>query len=205
MGYDHSLITAGTLKPGVTLDQLVDAVQPLFNYRGYDGHKAFNEGLGENSIDEFHWLPESRKFSIYTCGEVKDTFSDLVEGVANNLGPLVEHPSEFALYNHDTGDIDNAKSIIVYGDSEAVIQRYLAEQDLAQAIEKMEKHLTVPAMNQIRLLAKDVLDPLKVEHVSMLQTVESVLHLALLHQDFSTLKDLLDDVKKVNSLQPKAA
>lgn len=205
MGYDHSLSTSATLKQGVMLDQLVVALEPLFKYFGYDGHKVFNGTEELYSDHEFHWLPETREFSIYTNGDVRDDFEDLVEKVAKILGPLVEQPGEFELKNFDTADLDNAITEIAYGESEAVIKQYKSEVDIIQAMFILEKHLTVPVMNQIRLLAKGVLEPKKVEQASMLQTVESVLHIALLNGDFSSLGALLEDVKKVNSLQPKAA
>ncbi len=205
MGYDHSLSTAGKLKESVTLDQLVAAFKPLFKYFGYDGLKAFQGTEDLYDSHEFHWLPDTREFSVYTCGDVSYDFDELVKDVAKELGPLVEQPDEFELKNFDTADLDAAITLIVYGDSPAAANRFIMERDTAEALGLLEEHLTTPTLQQIRALIKGELDPLAAKHVSMLETVQDVLQQVMLDGNTGLLTTLFQDVNKVLLLQPKAA
>lgn len=161
MSYDHSLSTAATLKEGTTLDNLVAAIRPILDYFGYD--RSVFEGCNDNLYcnHEFHWVPESREFSIYTCGEVSTGYGKMVEQAAGLLGPLVDHPNEFLLVDHETGDSDDAKSTIHYGPSVEAISRYVADKAIAEALDMMREHLDVSVMKQIEQLAKSSQPTLK--------------------------------------------
>lgn len=167
MGYYHSLSTEGKLKESVTLDQLVAAFKPLLNYFGYDGHKAFY-GTEVYESHEFHWLPNTREFSVYTCGDVSYDYDELVKDVAKELGSLVEQPYIFILKNFDTADLDNAVTEIVYGESEAVIKQYKTKRDINQAMFILEKYLPKGSIDKIRAMIKEGIDLIKDRHVSNL-------------------------------------
>lgn len=171
MGYDHSLSTAATLKEGITLDQLVEAFKPILDYFGYD--RSVFEGCTDALYcnHKFHWVPETGEFSAYICGEVSCGYKDLVEATADKLGSLVKSPNEFLLYDHDTGDIDNAKNVIPYAESPEAVKRHVADTAIAEALELMRKHLSMPVMEQIEQLAKANLDsPKMAEYMGYLAT-----------------------------------
>lgn len=120
MAHDHSLVTNGVLKHGTTLEQVIKAVEPILQYFGYygqdEGQHAFaGQGTGD---DEFNFDPATGELYIYTCGDVNDSYIDLVRNVAENLGTLTKVPGHFNLSDHDTADLDNAKQRIYYGGEE---------------------------------------------------------------------------------------
>jgi hypothetical protein len=149
MGYDHSLITSTTTKPGTTLEQVVAAVEPITQALGIDGMHAFTK---KNTVGDdllFFFDPVTGELSIETCGEVVWTFDDYVKEAATNLGELTVDAGRFILSNHDTGDLDNAREYIYYGtDSNVVEKRF--QDDLDDAMERLSVHLSKEAVSDLR-------------------------------------------------------
>ena len=149
MSYDHSLCGNGSLKEGVALNQLVDALAPLFEYLGIDGEKAF---LGTAKVPmgfEFYYLPESRAFSLNTYGEVGWSFDDAVEACCNGLCSIVDAAGSMRLVNHDTGDIDNAVSEYFFGPTSEAIEQYSFDGDMAEIRGLLSAHLADTAVDQL--------------------------------------------------------
>lgn len=145
MGYDHSMLMRTQLKSGVTTEEVEQAFEPLLEY--FD--ETLNSGDPENY---FNFTPETGEVDVSTCGEVSYSYHELVEEVADRLGPLVDVGGEFDLYDHDTGDIDNAHSVYVFGPSDEAIKTYITKRDLDEAMELMKRHLPEAKIGAIQAL-----------------------------------------------------
>jgi len=149
MGYDHSLITSTTTKPGTTLEQVVAAVEPITKALGIDGMHAFTK---ENTVGDdrlFFYDPVTGELSIETCGEVSWNFDDYIKEAATHLGELTVDAGRFILSNHDTGDLDNARQSIYYGSNSAVKETRFLD-DLNDVMERLSAHLDAEAIRSIR-------------------------------------------------------
>lgn len=145
MGYDHTLTTQASLKPGTTTEQVEHAFRPLLDYFGYEG---FAEE--KNGDHELEFNPVSGELHIYTNGEVGHSFGDLVEAVAENLGPLTKMPGYFVLSDYDTGDIDNARNKIYFGASAEEIEAFKAKEDITEAMSLLAGRLDSEAMAKLQ-------------------------------------------------------
>jgi hypothetical protein len=126
---------------GTTIEQVAEAFKPIMEYRGYDGIEAFNKGETVTNDDLFHFGPETGDILVNTCGEVGYGYIDLVREVAENLGKIVAEPDEIVLYDYDTGSIEDAKTVIEFGPSDAAIKAYIAKRDIKAGLALMKKHL----------------------------------------------------------------
>lgn len=135
MGYSHTMTVTAMVKPGTAPSQIAEAFRPILDYFGHDDDVF--EG-GETIIqvgdDEFSFNPTTGHLSVSVYGDVSYGHSDLVDQVADNLGPLAAEPGEIELYNHDTGDIDNAKSTFVFGPNAETINLYVAKQKMESGL-----------------------------------------------------------------------
>ena len=153
MGYAHSLTTEASLKVGTTLEQVVTALAPLFDYFGYDGFKAF-AGKARTGDNQFSFDPESGWLELSTSGEVGYSFRDLVVDAAAALGPLTETPSEFVLSDYDTGDLDDAREEILYGATVEAVERYEFQNNLGYAMSLLDTHLPRDVVSNLREIAE---------------------------------------------------
>jgi hypothetical protein len=152
MGYDHTMHLTANIAEGVTVEQVTDALMPIVEYAGYNRDRLFDGGtLGYN---EFEFNQENRELWVSTHGEVGYGYHDLVGEVASNLNKIVAEPGEIWLYDHDTGDIDEAKTIIEFGPSDEAINAYIAKRDIKAGLDLMKSHLDDTTF----AVAKDVLN-----------------------------------------------
>lgn len=202
MGFNHSMVVTARLRPDVTVDQLVAAFNPVFDYTGYDGNKAFTTGETLMGEDRFTFDAETGDLDVATYGDVGYGYcTDVVTPLARNLDPLVAEAGEIWLTDLDTEDIDGAKTVVEFGPSKPAIKRYVANRDIQQALSLLRPHITIPTYTVIHALLKGELDPLTVEQSNFMQKIEASLWSAMLHQDYSSLPLLLDDVKMLNARQ----
>jgi len=154
MAYEHSMRVTAKVAAGTTLEQVVEAFKPIMEYAGYDGIDAFTKAETVAGDDEFFFGPETGDLLVSTCGEVGYGYIDLVREVAENLGKIVAEPGEIVLYDHDTGAIEDAKTVIEFGQSDADIKAYIAKRDIKAGLALMREHLDDTTF----AVAKDVLD-----------------------------------------------
>ncbi|WP_201211366.1 hypothetical protein [Rhodocyclus purpureus] len=136
-------VTAGT-----TVQHVADAFKVLMEYSGHDGVDAFSSRvMGE---DEFFYDPQMGDLAVSTYGEVRYGYADLVREFACNLGRIVVEPGEIWLYDHDTGDIDEAKTVIEFGPSEEAIKAYIATREIEAGLKLMEPYLSHEKLAALR-------------------------------------------------------
>lgn len=122
MGYDHSLNAAVYFKPAVKIVDALSSLTPLSDYFGWTLADLLENHLdNENSVQITADDGVITHLSIYTCGEVGHSFSDLVQAFAEKLSAIAT-PSSIELRDHDTGDLENAIQLIWYGDPDEVVQ-----------------------------------------------------------------------------------
>ena len=142
MGYDHTMHLKAKLAAGTTVQQVADAFKTLMEYTGYDGVDAFTKGETVMGEDEFFYDIQTGELAVSTYGEVGYGYADLVREVASNLGQVVSEPGEIWLYDHDTGDIDEARTVFEFGPSEEAIKAYIAKRDIEAGLELMAPYLS---------------------------------------------------------------
>lgn len=150
MGYDHTMHLQAKVAAGTTVQQVAEAFKPIMEYAGYDGINAFSKAETVVGDDEFLFDPKTGELAVSTYGEVGHSYIDLVREVAGNLGWIVAEPGEIWLYDHDTGDIDNAKAVIEFGPSEEAIKAYIAKRDIEAGLTLMELHLSGEKLAELR-------------------------------------------------------
>lgn len=119
MGYEHSLSVEVTFNKGVKIELIASVFKPILDYCEIDLLKG--EVHGDN---EFTFDPETGEFYLFTAGEVSAGFADMIEEVANDLGPLCSEAGEFTLKDFDTADLENAITTFVFGPSDEAIVQY---------------------------------------------------------------------------------
>lgn len=144
MGYEHSLNFMAQLRPGTTRAQLEAAMKPLTDYWG-------SPLFEERGFDVEH-DPDAGTFYMNTYGEVGYGYFDTVSAIAANLGQIASEAGEIELYDHDTGDLDNAKAVIMFGPSEESINAYVVKRDIAEGLELMKRHLPAEKIEAISAL-----------------------------------------------------
>ena len=145
MGYSHTMHLTAKAIPGVTTQEITDAFAPIMQYLGYGD--PFNNKTGD---DEFVFDPQTGELSVSTYGDVGYGYEGLVREVAANLGKIVADPGEIWLYDHDTGDIDNAKTVIEFGPTRDAIESYRARRDIEAGLAMMKPHLGEETVRVIR-------------------------------------------------------
>lgn len=153
MGYGHTMYLNAGIKPGVTADQVATAIKPLLEYFGYDLH------IGDTRNKEIAFDPSTGELVVTTYGDVCYAYIDIVRAVAANLGRIVAQPGEIWLYDHDTGDLDNAKTVIEFGPSDEAINVYIAERDIEAGLNLIGRHVGKEEMNRLREILRDRIDP----------------------------------------------
>ncbi|OZA27085.1 MAG: hypothetical protein B7X93_09670 [Hydrogenophilales bacterium 17-61-9] len=147
MGYDHSMCLHAQVKSGVTVDQVAEVIKPLLEYWGAEINSE------ESSFNnKFSFDPETGDLDVETAGEVGYGYRDLVEEAASRLSQIVEGAGEIELRNHDTGDLDNAISVIEFGPSDEAIKAYIEKRDIDEGLELMKLHLPEEKIEAIRAL-----------------------------------------------------
>jgi hypothetical protein len=154
MGYEHSMHLKAKVAAGTTLEQVAEAFRPIMEYMGYNGIDAFTKAETVAGDDEFSFDPKTGELAVSTYGEVGHGYIDLVREVAENLGKIVAEPEEIWLYDHDTGAIEDAKTVIEFGPSDAAIKAYIAKRDIKAGLALMKEHLD----DTTSAVAKDVLN-----------------------------------------------
>jgi hypothetical protein len=122
MGYEHSLNAEINFKPGVTIEAALLALKPLSDYCNWTEQALLANKLPQD--DSVVITTEDgviHHLSLYSGGEVSHSFPDLVDAFAKNLSTIAE-PGMIKLRDHDTGDLENAISVIWYGDPAEVAQ-----------------------------------------------------------------------------------
>ena len=148
MGYYHSMRLKANIAEGVSVAQVTEALMPIVKYAGHHPDRLFDGGtLGD---DEFDFDEETRELWVSTSGEVGYSYYDLVSEVAQNLGKIAAEPGEIELVDHDTGCIDEAKSIIEFGPSEEAIKAYIAKRDIGKGLELIKLHLSAEKFEALR-------------------------------------------------------
>ncbi|GLW61506.1 hypothetical protein Hthe01_18550 [Hydrogenophilus thermoluteolus] len=151
MGFSHTMRLKARIAPGVTVEDIAEALHPIAEYNLYSVFDALVSG--ERYVDdEFLFDPGTRELSVATYGKVGYNYYDILEEVADRLGRIVSEPGEIWLYDHDTGDIENAKCVFVFGPSEEAIKAYLARRDIEAGLRLMEPHLAPETIAAIRRL-----------------------------------------------------
>lgn len=150
MGYDHTMHLDAKVVPGTPVENVAKAFRPIMEYAGYDGVDAFTKGETVLGDDEFFYNPDTGELYASTYGEVGYGYHDIVCDLARNLGGIVSEPGEIHLYNHDTGDIDEAKTVIEFGPSEEAIKAYIAKRDIEAGLRLMEPHLSQEVLDAVR-------------------------------------------------------
>ncbi len=148
MGYAHSMMFNAMVRKGVTVQQVEAALKPLIDYFG----RGLNEGDGVSDDAIFEFNEENGELDCNTYGDVGYGYYDLVYEVAQNLAAIVAEPGEINLYDHDTGDIENAKTVLLFGPTEASINDYVAKRDIGEAMDLMKDHLPAEKIEAIRAL-----------------------------------------------------
>jgi hypothetical protein len=141
MAYEHSMHMTAKAAAGTTLEQVAEAFKPIMEYMGYDGIDAFTKRETVTGDDLFEFDPQTGDISVSTCGEVGYNYIDLVREVAENLGKIVSEAGEIVVYDHDTGSIEDAKTVIEFGPSEEAIKAYVAKRDIKAGLALMKEHL----------------------------------------------------------------
>jgi hypothetical protein len=150
MGYKHTMLLKAQVSAGTTVQQVADAFKPIMDYAGYDGVDAFTEAETVCGEDEFIFESDTGSLEVVTYGDVGYEYRDIVREVAGNLGKIVAEPGEIWLYDHDTGDIDEAKTVIEFGPSEEAIKAYIAKRDIEAGLKLMEPYLCVDKLDALR-------------------------------------------------------
>ena len=152
MGYEHAMHLNAKVSAGTTVQQVADAFKPLMKYAGYDGADAFTKAETVAGEDEFFFDPETGDLDVSTSGPVGYGYFDIVLEMAGNLGRIVAESGEIWLYDHDTGDIDEARTVIEFGPSEEAIKAYRAKRDIEAGLKLMEPHLSSEKLDAVRRL-----------------------------------------------------
>lgn len=160
MSFDHSLNACIKVKHGVTPDQIAAAFQPIFAYLGCDGVEVVTGQQDMPSdLDKFSWDVETCTIDVYTCGEVADSYSELVQEVATAIGPLSAEPGELELCDHRTGDLHNAISYFEYGESLDAINAWRKAGDVTSALELLAEHFDPEVMAKVRGIVSPAIAP----------------------------------------------
>lgn len=149
MGYSHTMHLKAKVAAGTTVQQVTEALKPAMEYLGHDATAFEKDFVGD---DVFFFAHETGDLAVSTYGEVGYGYYDLVCAVAANLGRIVAEPGEIWLYDHDTGDIDEAKTVIEFGPSEEAIKVYIAKRDIEAGLKLMEPHLCGDKLDALRRL-----------------------------------------------------
>lgn len=139
MSYDHSMNLTARMAEGVTRPQIRKVFAPIIDYV-----ESYELNFGANG-----------EFSFYSSGDVGDVFCDLLEGLADSLGPLVDEPSEIELSNHDTADLGNAITRIVFGPTKEAKAIFAAKRDAGAAIQLLKPHIPMESLTRIRQILMD--------------------------------------------------
>lgn len=150
MGYDHSMSFDADTVPGTTLEQVVEALSPLMAYYNYDGFEVFQRKGETYDGHVFEFDPENGVLSVYTCGDVGDSYADIVGVIADNLRPIVAAPGVILLRNTDTPDDDERTTRFVFGPSDEEIEDFAVDRDIEAGLELIAPHLDEATMDQIR-------------------------------------------------------
>lgn len=159
MGYNHTMHLKTKVAAGVTLQQVAEAFKPIMEYMGYDGVDAFTKRETVDWEDEFAFDQKTGDLAVSTYGQVGYHYYDIVRELAANLGRIVTEPGEIWLYDHDTGDLDNSKTVIEFGPSEEAINVYIAERDIEAGLNLIGRHVGKEEMNRLREILRDRIDP----------------------------------------------
>jgi hypothetical protein len=150
MGYNHTMHLKAKVVAGTTVQQMAEAFKPIMEYAGYDGIDAFTKRKTVNGEDEFSFDPQTGELAVSTYGVVAYNYRNLVREVAANLGRIVAEPGEIWLYDYDTGDIAEAKTVIEFGPSEEAIKAYRAKRDIGNGLELIKPHLSAEKFEALR-------------------------------------------------------
>lgn len=149
MGYNHKMVVVARVKPGTTVQQVSDAVNPILDYKGYDA-EVFTNADAAYGDDVFFYDPDTCQLEIVTYGEVGYMYNDIVKEVASRLGTIVAEPGEIWLYDYDTCDEDDFKTVFVYGPSDDAVNAYIAKRDIEKAMRLLEAHLPTELIDRIK-------------------------------------------------------
>ncbi|MCU6502283.1 hypothetical protein LPN04_31260 [Rugamonas sp. A1-17] len=110
-----------TFKDNVTIEVAVDALAPLMQHYVWTRDDILNHAIlpGEDFVEIVAEGSYIRCMTIYTCGDVDDSYRTMLTDFARNLSTLAE-PGHMELSDHDTPDLQNAIEKIWYGEPTAV-------------------------------------------------------------------------------------
>lgn len=147
MSFDHSMsLCCAQVKEGVSKEQVREALMPVLKVFGADKKDSAVYGC------EFIFNEETGDVYLDTYGEVGDSFDDKVRDVAANLNEIVLEAGQIELRDHDTGDLDNAITIIEFGPSDEAINAYVRKRDIDAALILIGNHLPQDKIAAIRAM-----------------------------------------------------
>lgn len=199
MGYDHTMHLKAKVVAGTTVQQVAEAFKPIMEYAGYDGIDAFTKAETVAGDDEFFFDPKTGELAVSTYGEVGYGYYDLVCEMTANLGRIVAEPGEIWLYDHDTGDIDEAKTVIEFGPSEEAIKAYIARRDIEDGLGKIAPYVPAERLAVIRAMTQAPLRRFEVRPVVVnddIGLVEPFVTLEEAEDYIESLREDMDDPER---------
>jgi hypothetical protein len=171
MGFDHSLNTVAQIKRGVSRAELATALAPLLEYFGADFKE--DDVIDSDLGCEIKFNEDTRGFDLYTCGEVRHNFDNLIKQSAENLTHLVETPGFFELRDFDTGDFDSAIVKHYFGPSTEAIQDFKKREAIQATLHLLGEHFQSEVVTDVeKLLAGALPNTLLQEKDSRIERIE---------------------------------
>jgi hypothetical protein len=150
MAYDHSMYLEAQVAPGITIERIAEALEPLMAYLGLHGPAAFAKRYSDMDQHNFSFDANTGGLSVTTGGEVGYGYLDLVEEVAGRLGPITAEAGEIRLKDLDSPNPEDAISIIEFGPSADAIKQYVAKRDIEAGLNLIAPHLPENVMLELR-------------------------------------------------------
>lgn len=135
--YDHSMYMEASLIPGTTVEQVKDAISPIWE-------KMEKRGL------IFIYSPESGGLTIETTGDADCDYADTVREALDNLSPLLVESGEAELRDHDTADLENAITRLVFGPTEESRKEFTIKRDIETALDILSDHISAEGIKALR-------------------------------------------------------
>ena len=115
MSYDHALNFSATLKTGTSVAMVLEAIRPIIDYFGLEGNVFANKP--EKMDFQFQYDELTQELYVYTCGDVGDSYESVVEESAELIGHIAAEAGSCELDNHNTCDLENATTVIYFGEN----------------------------------------------------------------------------------------
>lgn len=141
MPYDHSLTAHIQFKTPQTIDAVCVILKPLAEHREWTPDHIVL-GTKNHGYDEIGLSYDASGLvtdvSLYTAGDVEDSFIEAVRSLASVLGCYAK-PGYIDICDHDTDAVSDAIKSIWYG-KPGELERARARHGWAQAVEQLRIH-----------------------------------------------------------------